>query len=840
MADTALENGVSTVQEIEATPQGMVKRWLCEWELADKNEKEWRKEAQEAWDLYQSKKVGDNTFNIFWSNVETLRPATYNSTPRPDVRRRFRDADPQGKVAATVLERALTFELDQNDFDHEMQNVVLDVLITGRGLAREMYVPVFSAAEEAAQDGEDDGAWLDESEEPATGAVVDETGVTRHVSWDKFRHGAGKKWNELPWIGFEHEFTYDDLVRQFGKDKADKVPLREAPDEAKAHDRNVRSLLKTACVYEIWDKASRRCLFICDAYKLEPLLVVEDPLRLQGFWPVPRAIYAIEDSTSLIPAIPYKKYEQQARELNRITMRINKIVNALKVRGAYAAHLAEVGRVITAEDNVMVPITNASEIANMGGLDKAIWIMPIDRLVQVLEGLYVARQNTIQSIYEITGLGDIMRGVSNPHETLGAQQIKSQWGSLRLQRLQRDVQRFIRDLLVVKAEIIAEHFDPETLEQMTGIQLPTAEEKQALEAQAAATMAASQQAGIMGQPAPPVDPAVAEGVQKILALPSWEDIMELLRSDVLRQYRMDIETDSTVQETVNRDAQGMQEAITAIGALFATVAPAVQQGYLSVDVVKTLASAVARTSRMGQAVEDAIDQIEQPPPQPGMDPQQQKMLEDAQKNIEAGQKEIESGKAELQKISQGLREEKMGLEGAKVKAEVDTQKQLGQIEKAKMDLQREADKRAADLEKQARDLEAVRAEIEMARKLLVAEEGVRKAERGTEEAKLEAHFTKKESAIASQSLDVEKQGVAVERKGVEQKSKEVEAKANEPKSQDQVAAMIQAMTDGLEKIAQMQKEVAEKQTEVLAGATKPKSHKLKKNPDGSWDVKSGE
>ena len=49
------------------------------------------------------------------------------------------------------------------------------------------------------------------------------------------------------------------------------------------------------------------------------------------------------------------------------------------------------------------------------------------------------------------------------------------------------------------AEIIAEHFDPETLEQMTGIQLPTAEEKQALEAQAAATMAASQQAGIMGQ-----------------------------------------------------------------------------------------------------------------------------------------------------------------------------------------------------------------------------------------------------------------------------------------------------------------------------------------------------
>lgn len=829
MSETALENGVTTVDQLESTPAGLVRRWLSEWEIADKAEKTWRNDVREVWDLYHSKNPADNTFNILWSNVETLRPAVYNSTPRPDVRRRFRDADPQGKVASTVLERALTFQLDQNDFDHEIQQVVLDVLVSGRGIARELYVPVFGQMDEARE-----GEWLDEAE-PAQ-EVVDETGATRHVRWDKFRRGAGSKWSELPWIGFEHDFGFDELVRMFGREKAEKCPLSEAPPEAQHQDKECRQLLKTAKVYEVWDKASRRCLFICEGYKAEPLLVVDDPLKLTNFWPIPRAIYAIEDSESLVPAVPYKKYEAQAKELNRITTRINKIVNALKVRGAYASHLAEVGRIISADDNQMVAIENASEIANMGGLDKAIWIMPIDRLVQVLEGLYIAREKTIQAIYEITGLGDVMRGVSNPHETLGAQQIKSQWGSLRLQRLQRDVQRFIRDLLNIKGEMIAEHFMPETLEAMTGIQLPSAEEKQLLEQK----LAMSQQPGLMGQPANPQAQGETEQIKEILSLPSWEEVMALLKSDTLRQYRIDIETDSTVQETVMRDAQGMQEAITGIGALFATVAPAVQAGYLSVDVVKSLASAVARSARMGQAVEDAIDQIEQPPPQPGLDPEQQKQIEQAQADVQKGQQEIQRGKEELQKVSQGLREEKMGLEADKVKAEVDTQKQLGQIEKAKMDLQREADKRAADLEKQARDLEAIRSEIEMARKLLQSEEQIRKAERGTEEAKFEAHFTKKESAIASQSLDVEKQGVAVERKGVEQKSKEAEAKANEPKSQDQVAAMIQAMTDGLEKIAQMQKEVAEKQTEVLAGATKPKSHKLKKNPDGSWDVKSGE
>lgn len=838
MAETALENGVPTVDEVESTPAGLVRRWLSEWDLADKAEKEWRKCAREAWDLYQSKQAADNTFNILWSNTETLRPAVYNSTPRPDVRRRFRDADPQGKVAATVLERALTYQIDQNDFNHEVEQTVLDVLLVGRGIAREAYVPVFGKMEESTE-----GEWLDEAE--PQDEVVDETGMTRHVKWDKFRRGTGDKWNELTWIGFEHDFVFTELVRMFGREKAEKCPLSEAPKEAEHHDKDCKSLLKTARVYEIWDKVTRRVLFICEGYKAEPLLVQEDPLKLTNFWPVPRAIYAIEDTTTLVPAVPYKKYEQQAKELNRITARINKIVNALKVRGAYAAHLSEVGRIISADDNQMVAIENASEIANMGGLDKAIWIMPIDRLIQVLEGLYAARQQTIQAIYEITGLGDVMRGVSNPHETLGAQQIKSQWGSLRLQRLQRDVQRFIRDLLAVKGELIAEHFMPETLEAITGIQLPSEDEKAMLQQKIAMMQASAQQPGLMGQPAnPPADQGEMQKIEQILNLPSWEDVMGLLRSDTMRQYRIDIETDSTVQETVMRDAQGMQEAITAIGGLFATVAPAVQAGYLSVDVIKTLASAVARTARAGQAVEDAIDQIEQPPPQPGLDPEQQKQIEQAQADVQKGHQEIQRGKEELQKISQGLREEKMGLEAQKVKGEIEVQKQLGTIEKAKMDLEKQARDHAAALEKQARDLEQLKAEIEMARKLLVSEEQVRKAERSTEEAKLEAHFTKRETAIAGQ-------GMALEKQGVEQKSKDADSKVEEAESKleeaDVASKLIDAMTEGLAKIADMQKAVTEQQNaqsakieELTAKVKKPGAYKLKKGPDGTWDVKTND
>jgi hypothetical protein len=124
--------------------------------------------------------------------------------------------------------------------------------------------------------------------------------------------------------------------------------------------------------------------------------------------------------------------------------------------------------------------------------------------------------------------------------------------------------------------------------------------------------------------------------------------------------------------------------------------------------------------------------------------------------------------------------------------------------------------------------------------LLQSEEQVRKAERGTEEAKLEAHFTKKESAIAGQGLAIEKKGVDVKGKEIESKAKEVEEKSAES---EKVTKLVDAMNEGLAKIAEMQKSVSDQQIEqaakleaIVGKAKKPTGYKLKKGPDGAWDV----
>jgi hypothetical protein len=673
MSTAESTNPIKTAAEIEKTPKGVVARWLAELELASNSEKDWRKDAEEVWKLYQSKNKNSKAFNILWSNTETMRPATYNSTPKADVRRRFRDSDPVGKAASQVIERSLTSLIDAYDFDNVMQMVVLDVLLPGRGLARVKYQPKFGA----------------------TGRVVDERAECEHVQWGDFRRGPGKTWREVPWEAFRHEFMYDQLVSMFGKEKADKIEMQDSGDLDEKHDAEVRSLLKVAEVWEIWDKATKRVIFLTEGYKSGPLLIADDPLELQEFFPNPRPCYAIEDSTSLIPEMLYEKYKPQAEELNRITARITKIVEALKVRGVYAGHLNEIAQVLEAEDNQMIPIQNASEIANMKGVENAIWIMPIDKLIQVLEGLMEARNSTIQAIYEITGLSDIMRGASNPHETLGAQQIKTQWGSLRLQRLQREVQRFIRDILRLKAEIIGEHFDIETLQMLTSMRLPTEQEKQQAQ-QALQQAQMQQQAQQQTQPGQPPQPQVpqqpqppdidVEGLQTLLKLPTWDEVHELLSSDAMRQYRIDIETDSTIEETLMRDAQGMQEAVTAIVNLGAGIGPAIQQGILSVDVFKSLAAAVARTVRMGGAVEDAIDQIQQPPPQP---PQQDSSVDVAKVKAESDQK-IAAGKQQADAMSKQMQmqsDQKLAEMQAQLDAALEQQKQQWEQQKEEMKAQ---------------------------------------------------------------------------------------------------------------------------------------------------------
>lgn len=617
---------LTTPEEIESTPQGIVKRWVAELNLAEEAESDWRKEAEKIWERYEAEKLTASSFNILWSNTEILEGAVYNSTPKPDVRRRFRDRDPLGKAISKILVRSLEYEVDDYDFDDEMKAGVLDVLIPGRAVIRIKYDPkIIQVTEEggatmapapgsyqepqqaeippAAADGLPSAPEGNAAAPAPRERLADQNVPCEHVQWDDFRRGYAKRWRDVPWIGFRHEFTYDMAIEAFGAEVASELKYQDSESAQKAtRDKAVRSMFKVCEVWEIWDKATKRVLFIAPTLATRPCKVVDDPLHLRNFWPCPRPAYAILSSRSLKPIPLYRQYEAQARELDAVTARINKTVTALKLRGAYQSALEELADLMKADDLEMIPIKSSAELAAMGGLDKSIWIMPVEKLIEVLRGLYEARTQLKQTIYEIVGIADVLRGASDPDETASAQKIKSKWGSIRVQKMQREIQRLARDLVRLKAEVIAEQFTPQHLTEITQVNLPTQQQK--MQAQAIA-----KQAQQTGQPLPP-------NIEQMLEAPTWEEALHVLRSDRLRSYRIDIETDSTVAESIDADMTGLSELLQSLSGWVQGAFQAMQQGTMSIEQLKEIALAVIRRARLGNAVEDAFEQLKAPPPAP--------------------------------------------------------------------------------------------------------------------------------------------------------------------------------------------------------------------------------
>ena len=658
--------------------QGIVRRWLLELKLADKRESKWRQKGEKVLKRYRQEEIKKHSFNILWSNTETMRPAIYNSLPKPDVRRRFKDEDPIGKACSEVISRALEYGMDTTHFDSQVRFCVVDMLLPGRGVARVRYVPTFNKVQEETDTEPTDQEALDgEFEELAW-----EQAPIEHVQWKDFRISEGETWECITWEAFRHRLTREELEEQFGE-VGKIVPLDKTddPDVEGEKDLDVAEAFKTAEVWEIWDKEEREVLFIAPSYKTAPLKTIPDPLGLQDFFPNPRPLYACEDSGSMVPTPLFEYYREQADELDTVTRRINILVKGLKMRGIYDSTLSELSELMRGEDNDLIPASNVTALLERGGLEKAIWFMPIEQAAKVLQILQIQREASKQIIYEITGISDILRGSTNPNETLGAQQIKSQWGSARLKRMQTDCALFIRDLLRLQAELIGEKFQPETLAAMTGLKLPTGEQKQQAMMQ---WQQQAQQAQLQGQQPPP-QPELP---------PSWDEVMQVLRDDKLRTFKIDVETDSTVAASVESDMAGLKDVLMSLNQIMQGFGPAVQMGALPVEALKEVMLAVTRRAKMGNAVEDAFDKMRQPPPPPQQQQPQDNSLQveqvrqqaEAQRHqitLQADQAKEQATQQHLLAMEQIKQQAENEREMMRVRADQETKIMLANIEKQK-------------------------------------------------------------------------------------------------------------------------------------------------------------
>jgi len=316
-------------------------------------------------------------------------------------------------------------------------------------------------------------------------------------------------------------------------------------------------------------------------------------------------------------------------------------------------------------------------MAGMGTVsmkDAVMW-MPVDEAAKTITALVALRKQLIDDVYQITGISDIMRGTTAASETLGAQQLKSQYGNVRIKDRQEEMIRVALEVTEIAAEIMAENFTPQSLMLYAQADdLPQREQiqQQAMQIQQQVQAAqANPQVMAMAQQNPQQAQQMLEQAQAQLTeleeTVTFDDVMDILKAERTRPFVLDIETNSTVQPDEQADKQARTEALTAIAGFIAQAAPLVQAQPATGPFVAETLKWLAQGFRMGRAMDTAIDEFaediaalaKQPKPPP---PQQ----------IEA-----EANKAKLE------------MEGKKIEADVALKEKELQIKDAELGMKRD-------------------------------------------------------------------------------------------------------------------------------------------------------
>jgi hypothetical protein len=472
------DGNIDSLAKLEETPQGRRDRWSEEITMAEKELKRFHEQGRRVVKRFIDDRDATETnqrwFNIFNTNVGILESALYSQIPGVDVSRRFHDMDDDvARVGGIILQRSIEQDMAEPscDFDQVMRQTVSDRLISGLGSA---WLRLETETEDQPAIEDENGGLTTPTDEEGNPLqmITDQEVCVDYVYWEDFLWSPCRVWAERRWVARRVPMTRDALVKRFGEEVGKRIPLDYAPKNTRVADSSSpkNSILKRACIYEIWDREKREVIWFSKGH--DRLLDTKpDPLMLENFEPCPRPMFANLTTSSCVPKPDYAMIQDQYVELDEVNNRISLLIVACKVVGVYDRSAEGIQRMLTeGYDNTLIPVDNWAMFAEKGGVKGQIDWLPLDTVVQAIGQLQAHREAIKGQIYELTGISDIVRGNTKASETLGAQELKSKFASVRIQKLQDEVVRFAQEILQMKGEILVKHFDPVILAKMSNIE----------------------------------------------------------------------------------------------------------------------------------------------------------------------------------------------------------------------------------------------------------------------------------------------------------------------------------------------------------------------------------
>jgi hypothetical protein len=707
------------------------KAWLNLLEESEKAFEKWNEHCDKIDKLYASldrlaNMARDKEFQMFWANSEVIKPSIYAKAPVPVVVPKFKDRRPVYQAAAELMERATIVAFDLTRINDVMMLIRDDVAMISRGVAWCRY--------ESAKDGYYDSE-----------RVCIDFKMRRD-----FLHSVSRNWREVTWVAAASYLTRKEARDRFSEFSGDAYKDADYKVDRDSKEVGGTDNRERAKFWEIWNKGDRRVVWV--AKGCEDILDEDKPhLDLQNFFPCPQPAYGTVQRGSLVPVPDVLQYKDQLEELNTLTGRIHALSDALEAKGFYPAGGGEISDAIESaihtktSGRVLVPISNW---AAFGQTKEVIIWMPVDMIAQTITQVVMLRKQVIEDIYQIMGLSDIMRGATDPQETLGAQQLKTQYGSTRIRDKQQEIVRLARDLVEITSEIITEKFKPVTIVEMAQTQLPTkamidrqismieqqvqgqqAQMQQMLQSpQAQSMMAQNPQAvqQMMGQAQQMMGQAQA-AIQKLSEKPTLDQVLRLLKDNRVKSFVLDIETDSTIMADEAAEKQRRTEFVGVLSQMLPQLAQMITADPKTADFCGELLKFSVAPFRAGRSLDGAIDELveqmkikgEQPPGDDPTTAQNKTALQIEQMKDQTAKEKIKAdADIEAAKLKQQDAHKQMELQNQKDLKAMELRAKAGD-DQAKMQVQNQKlienreDHQAQMLQKQ-QDLQLNRQKAEIA------------------------------------------------------------------------------------------------------------------------------
>lgn len=495
---TRVKGKSDSIMDDPEASRRMCRYWKTHIEACDKENEKWHKKGADVLKRFRDERdkaaeQGQRKFNILWANFKILKPALYAKKPLPIVERRFLDHDPKGRTSAMILERSLRNEIELNGYHTAISMAVDDRLLPGRGQVWVRYEPEIGESVSIPGGGkqdmvDDQGDIIDIPDDEETDKLeetgeelISETVPVDHVNWRDFYTFPAKArtWAEVQAVGKRVFMSKEQCIDRFGEEIGEKI---EADTSLMSESEKV-GLTDTAIIqdiyerqriiFEIWNKVDRRAYWISTGYD-KLCDAREDPLKLTSFFPCPEPLCATMTSETVIPVPDYHEYQDQAIQLDELSDRIAKLSTACKVAGVYDAsargNRGGLDRLLDeAVENQLIPIESFAAFKEKGGLAGCIDFLPLDVIVKALQVLTEVRQRVMEDLDRISMINDVMRGTTDARETMGAQRLKSNSSSTRIEDERAAVAKFATDVLRIVAEVMCKHFGDKTLIEASGI-----------------------------------------------------------------------------------------------------------------------------------------------------------------------------------------------------------------------------------------------------------------------------------------------------------------------------------------------------------------------------------